>query len=133
MLEMRKSYEEIYSDIWDVASKISVQIKNKIVKGIHTKRILKHEGGKYKWRTGEEITFTGGAVFFKCGFWKYYEDSNDYEEKNLLVETKHYVSDLEGVDKKDLLDYLRGKLRVVKIEMLISSSKNQPPSKIYSV
>lgn len=116
---MGSSYE---IEVWDMINNISNICKHKIIKGIGVKRQLIHGGSKYKWKDGVDLHFTFENISFTASFIEHYEDPNDYQTKNLIVETEYNIIKLNNIKKEEVLNFLKYKLRVVKIEKLLTEN-----------
>ncbi len=108
--------------IWDTLNEICNNCKGKPIKGILVKRKLIHKGGKYKWQNGQELYFSFEDILFTASRVEYYEDSNDYKQKNIIVSVIHAVYDFKNIEKPDILKFLKFKSRVVKINKFLKEN-----------
>ena len=113
-------------ELHDMVVEIANYCKNKEVEGMTTKKKLTSTGGKYKWTDGEEILYTcTDGVEFKCGFVSFFEDTNSYKQKDLLVDTDYFFKPLTKAIKLDnYIDrfaYVKGKLRKIRIHKILNT------------
>ena len=111
---------DLYVEIWEITNKICNQCKGDIIKDISVKRLLIYKGNKYKWRDGKEMHFSYNDIKFSCSYIDYYNDTNDYSKKKLLTNTVYSVYNIKGIKKEELIPFLKSKLRVIKIEKMLS-------------
>ncbi len=112
--------EDYESLVWDMILQIFNNCKGKTIKGITVKKSLIHKGGKYKWQDGIALHFSYEKISFTCSFVDYYEDTNDYKQKNLITFSEYSLFKLEGIKKHDVLSLLKAKSRIIKIEKLLN-------------
>jgi hypothetical protein len=112
-------------ELFDMVSEIANYCKNRTIEGIATKIKLTNTGGKYKWSDGQEITFICGNVEFVSGFVSFYEDTNSYKQKDLLVDTNYFFNiHSRNIDLNTYVErfaYLKAKLRKIRIHNLLNS------------
>jgi hypothetical protein len=113
-------------ELHDMVVEIANYCKNKEVEGMSTKKKLTSTGGKYKWTDGEEVVYScTDNVEFKCGFISFYEDTNSYKQKDLLVNTDYFFKPLTKTKNLDSyverFAYLKGKLRKIRIHKLLNT------------
>lgn len=112
------SYEE---QVWDLLLQIFNNCDGKTVKGISVKKTLISTGGKYKWQDGMALHFSFEKKTFTCTYIDYYEDTNDYKQKSLIVSSEYNISKCTNIKKTEILALLKSKSRVIKIEKLLNS------------
>ena len=110
---------ELFMEIWNVTNDIFNIIKTDTIKDVSVKCSLIYKGTKYKWRDGMELKFTYKDISFYCSYTDYYNDTNDYNKKNILTNIDYTLFNLKGIKEKELLSFLKFKLRMVKIEKLL--------------
>ena len=109
--------------VWDITYDILNNCKGKTIKGISVKKHLIHTGGKYRWQSGSSLHFIFDKISFTTSFIEHYEDTNDYKCKNLITESVYNVYNIIGIDKENLITFLKSKLRVIKIEKILNDNK----------
>ena len=108
--------------VFDLTNNICNLLKGKKIKGIEIKRVFIHNGNKYKWKDGQNLYFIYGDVTFTSSFLEYFEDTDDYRQKSLIVDTEYAIKNIKGVEKEKLLTFLKAKLRVIKIDKFLKEN-----------
>lgn len=106
-------------EIYNLVNKISIISKDKLIKNILTKRKLIHTGGKYKWTTGTEILFKYKDISFSSLYLEYFNDTNDFRDLSDKIVKNWKLERIKGIEKIEIISFLKSKLRAVKINSLI--------------
>ena len=114
--------KDIDLQVWNILNDMFHISKGNIIKKILVKKKLIFSGGKYKWQNGVEYSFKYEDITFTCSMIDYYEDPNDYKQKNIIVETIHFLSKIDGIDKEEIITFLKYKLRMLKIEKFLKKN-----------
>lgn len=120
-LTNQKQNEEIFNIMTD----IHFYIQDDNVKGMQIKLKYTNSGGKYKWNDGQELILTYKDIKITSGFTSYYEDTNSYKQKDLIVFTNYFIN-YSGIDFKnseDVMAYLNNKLLNSKLHYLMNEAK----------
>ncbi len=111
-------------EIYEILEEMCNSSKGNTIKGITVKRSLLHKGSKYKWQDGVEFHFKfENEISFICNHIEYYEDTNDYKQKDLIVSSEYSIFKIKGIEKDKILQFLKYKLRVIRIEKLLNEGK----------
>lgn len=112
--------KKIEIDIFEITNTIFKILKGKNIKGISIKKKFNNTGNKHKWKDSEEMDFYFENISFSVGVIKYYEDPDDFNKRNILVYTNYYLKNIKKIKEENILNFLKGKLRVVKIEKVLN-------------
>jgi hypothetical protein len=111
--------KDIDIQVWEILQDMFIISRGNNIKSILVKKKLIFSGGKYKWEDGIEYTLLFEDVIIPCSKVDYYEDTNDYKQKNIIVETVYGIGKIQGIEVKDIITFLKYKLRVLKIQKFL--------------
>jgi hypothetical protein len=111
------------SEIYDLLEKMFNITDELPFNEIKIKKFLIHKGGKYKWMSGDGYTFIHDNITFTVSLIDYYEDTNDFKKKDLIVKSEYTTSKIENIKKDDIPKYLNSKFRVIKIKKFLFENK----------
>ncbi len=110
-------------EIFNLLEKIYNITEGLVFNEIKIKKSLIHEGGKYKWISGIGYTFIHNKITFTVSLLDYYEDTNDFKKKDLIVKSEYNITKVENITKEEMLKYLKNKFRIVKIKKFLIDNK----------